>query len=91
MRLSIRALAITSALLWGGCVLFVGLLNLASPGYGVAFLQMISSIYPGFHASRTFGDVIVGALYALVDGGVGGLIFGWLYNAFAGGRPAGAR
>jgi hypothetical protein len=85
MKLSIRALAIASALLWGGCLLFVGVLNLASASYGVGFLQMMSSVYPGFHASRTFGDVIAGTIYALVDGAICGLVFGWLYNAFAGG------
>ncbi len=38
------------------------------------------TIYPGFHASRTFSDVLVGTCYALVDGGLAGLVFGWLYN-----------
>jgi hypothetical protein len=85
MKLSIRALVLTGALLWGGCLLVVGLLNLAAPPYGAGFLQAMSSVYPGFHASGTFGDVVVGALYALVDGALGGFFFGWLYNAFAGG------
>lgn len=85
MKLSIRALTIASALLWGGGVLFVGVLNLVSASYGNAFLQMTSSLYPGFHASRTLGDVIVGTIYALVDGAICGLLFGWLYNTFAGG------
>ena len=87
MKLSIRALMITAALLWGGGLLLVGLLNLASESYGLAFLQMMSSVYPGFHASRTLGDVLVGTVYAAVDGAICGLLFGWLYNAFAtGGR-----
>jgi hypothetical protein len=85
MKLSIRALTIAAALLWGGGLLFVGLLNLWSATYGVAFLQMMSSIYPGFEASRTVADVIVGAVYALVDGAICGFLFGWLYNMFAGG------
>jgi len=91
MKLSVRALTIASALLWGGALLFVGLVNLASPPYGVAFLQMVGSVYPGFDASGTFGDVIVGTIYALVDGAVCGFLFAWLYNVFAGGgtRPAG--
>ena len=84
MSLSIRSLAITSALLWGGGVLFVGLVNLAAPSYGIVFLQCVSSIYPGFHNSRHFLDVFVGTGYALFDGAVGGAIFGWLYNSFSG-------
>ena len=84
MRLSLKGLAITSGLLWGAAVLFVGLINLAAPSYGTGFLQMVSSVYPGYHASRTIVDVVVGTCYGVVDGGVGGLVFGWLYNLFAG-------
>jgi hypothetical protein len=83
MTISVRSLAITSALLWGGAVLFVGLINLATPTYGAAFLQGVSSIYPGYHDSRHFLDVLVGTGYALLDGGVGGAVFGWLYNFFS--------
>jgi hypothetical protein len=83
MKLSIRALTIVSSPLWGGAVLLVGLVNLVSPSYGMAFLQMVSSVYPGFRAAGTFGDVLVGTIYALVDGAVCGLLFGWLYNGFA--------
>jgi len=85
MTLSVRSLAIVSALLWGGGVLSVGLVNLAAPSYGTAFLQCVSSIYPGFHNSRHFVDVLVGTGYALFDGAVGGALFGWLYNFFSGG------
>jgi hypothetical protein len=85
MRLSPKALAIASALLWGGGILFVGLINLAAPSYGVEFLKWTSSIYPGYHNSRTIVDVLVGTAYGVVDGAVGGLLFGWLYNLFA--RP----
>lgn len=60
MRLSLKALIVTSAILWGGAVLFVGLINLAAPSYGTAFLQMVSSIYPGFHNSRSPVDLLVG-------------------------------
>jgi hypothetical protein len=74
---------ITVALLWGGAVLFCGVANLIWPAYGVAFLQLVSSIYPGYHATRTLISVLVGTLYALLDGAVCGLLFGWLYNRLA--------
>lgn len=83
MQLSIKSLSIVAGLLWGGAILAVGLANMADPPYGSAFLQGIGSIYPGFHASRTFADVLVGTGYALVDGALGGFFFGWLYNFFA--------
>ena len=83
MRLSLKALTIASGLLWGGGVLCLGLIHLASPSYGASFLGGISSIYPGFHGARSFGDALVGAAYGLIDGGLGGFFFGWLYNLFA--------
>jgi hypothetical protein len=83
MQLSVKALSIVFGLLWGGAMLAVGLANLAVPSYGMAFLQWTSSIYPGFHASHTFSDVLVGTGYALVDGAFGGFFLGWLYNFFA--------
>ena len=91
MKLSISGLAIASALLWGGGLLFVGVLNLMVPSYGVGFLEMMSSVYPGFKASSTIGDVIVGTLYAAVDAGICGILFAWLYNLFAASRIATTR
>lgn len=87
MTLSVRSLAFTTSLLWAGAILLVGLVNLVSPAYGKAFLELCSSIYPGYHATPSFGSVIVGALYGLVDGAIGGALFAWLYNLFA--RKAG--
>lgn len=84
MRLSLKSMPIAGGALWGSGVLLVGVVNLLRPSYGVSFLQMISSVYPGFHISRTIGDVLVGTGYAVVDGAIAALVFGWLYNLFAG-------
>ena len=84
MKLSIWALTITAAIIWGGAVLLVGLGNLIRPSYGGAFLDIVASIYPGYHVTRTIGSVIVGTLYGALDGAIGGLIFAWLYNLMAG-------
>ena len=84
MRLSVKGLAIASALMWGVGVLGVGVCNLVWPNYGEAFLQLCASIYPGYHATRGIADVLTGFGYALVDGAVGGAVFAWLYNIFAG-------
>lgn len=83
MRFSIQGSAVAVGLLWGGALLCVGLANLASPSYGVSFLQLMSSVYPFFHASHTPGDVLIGTVDGLVDGAVAGLLFAWLYNLFA--------
>jgi hypothetical protein len=87
MRLSIKGMAIACGLLWAGAVLCTGIVHLASPSYGSSFLDGVSSIYPGFHGARSVGDALVGTGYALIDGGLGGLFFAWLYNLFAG-RPS---
>jgi hypothetical protein len=83
MRFSPKALAIAGAIVWGGAILLVGLMNLAMPAYGTNFLQMTSSVYPWFHASRTIGSVVMGTVDGIVDGAVAGLLFALLYNVFA--------
>ncbi|MFY9856219.1 MAG: hypothetical protein WAK26_20310 [Terracidiphilus sp.] len=85
MRFNIRAMAMAGGILWGGCVLLVGMLNLIIDGYGEHFLEMLASIYPGYHATRSFAEVGVAAFYAILDGMIAGGIFAWLYNRLA--RP----
>jgi hypothetical protein len=80
MTFSIRALALAIGVFWGGAILLVGVANLISPGYGGMFLQLIASVYPGYSGASSFGQVVVATLYGLVDGAIGGAIFGWLYN-----------
>jgi len=89
MKLNIKAFMLTSCILWTACVFIMGIANLIWPGYGSMFLQLVASIYPGYDASPTIGSVIVGALYAVVDGAIFGLVFAWLYNLLLGkGAPA---
>ncbi len=85
MKLNVKALAITGALIWGIlAMLLTGIANLIWPSYGREFLQVMASVYPGYHATRSFAQVIVGTLYGLVDGAVCGAVVAWLYNCFAG-------
>jgi hypothetical protein len=83
MKLSVRALGLTSGLVWGGAMLTCGLVNLVARPYGRRFLDVMSSVYPGFHNSRTPGDVLVGAGYGFVDGAVCGAAVAAIYNQFA--------
>lgn len=80
MKLSAKGLATAIALLTGGCFLLAGLLELAFPGYGEAFLNLGASIYPGYHGPDGIRSVVVVTLYGLVDGAVGGAVLAWLYN-----------
>jgi ABC-type phosphate transport system permease subunit len=84
MKLSLRALAVTSGIVWALALFLTGLINLIWRGYGNAFLKLMASVYPGYHAAGSIGDLIVGTLYALLDGLICGLVFGWLYNFFLG-------
>jgi len=86
MTFSMKGITLTFALLWGGCMLAVGLANLADPSYGSAFLHVMSSVYPGADTSRTIGRVLLGTLYGFVDGAVCGFLFAVLYRWIGGGR-----
>lgn len=86
MKFDIKALALSWAILWGVVMLVMGLLNLVWGSYAQQFLQMMASVYPGYHATRSVAEVIVGTLYGTVDGLIGGAVFAWLYNQFV--RPS---
>ncbi len=87
MKLSIKGSALACGCFWGGSILLVGLINLGWPSYGVAFLDLARSIYPGYGGSAGFGGVIIGTLYGAVDGMVAGVILSWLYNTFSAIEP----
>jgi hypothetical protein len=73
----------TGGVFWGGAVLAVAAANLVWPSYGIAFLELAASIYPGYHAGSGISSVVTGTLYAAVDGAVGGALFALLYNFLA--------
>lgn len=88
MKLSVKGTAFAAALMCGILAMFLtGIANLIWPSYGQEFLRLMASVYPGYHATPSFGQVIVGSLYGLVDGAIGGAIFALLYNWCAGTQP----
>ena len=89
MQLDIKAFSIAFALVWGGIILLVGIANAIWPPYGAGLLQLAASIYPGYAVTGSFGSIVLGTIYGLVDGAIGGLIFAWLYNRLAA-RTSGA-
>ena len=82
MKSSLKGATMTCALLWGGCMVIVGLINLADASYGGEFLRMMSSVYPGADTARTLGRVLLGGLYGFVDGACAGYLFAALYRFF---------
>jgi hypothetical protein len=83
-KLDLPAMAAAGGLLWGAAVLFVGLLSTVLPSYGREFLAVLSSLYPLYSNTGSFPDLLIGVVIAAVDGGIAGLVFGWLYNRIAG-------
>jgi hypothetical protein len=84
MKLNVRAWALTCAIVWGGAMLVMSLLNLAWAGYAESFLHAMASVYPGYHATRSLVDVVIGTVYGTADGFIGGAIFSWLHNRLTG-------
>ena len=84
MRLNVKAFVVAAGIFYGLTIGLTGIVNLIWSGYGATFLQMLASLYPGYDASGTIGDLIVGILNGLFDGAVMGLIFVCIYNALVG-------
>ena len=82
MKLSVKAFALTAAVIWGLAMLLVGIANLIWPAYGIEFLEVVSSIYPGYETGTGTTGVVISTIYGVVDAGIAGLIFAWLYNLF---------
>ena len=83
MKIDTKALGLTASICWGATLFFVGIANLVCSGYGQAFLDVMASIYPGYTAAASFGQVMVGTLYGMVDAAVAGVVLAWLYNRLA--------
>lgn len=80
MKLSVKALALTSAITWGvGLFLLTWWMIVLGGATGEA--TFIGRVYPGYRISA-LGSVI-GLLWAFVDGLICGAIFAWIYNLFA--------
>ena len=80
MKFNIAAAAIAGGLGFAIALGSAGVLNMLVEGYGSAFLDMMASVYPGYKASGTAGDLVIGCFYAATEGiiAVGG--FALLYN-----------
>ena len=81
MRINIKAAAITVGLVWGVLGMFAtGVGNLLFPGYGQGLLDVMASVYPGYAAIPSVGQVVIITLYGILDGAIAGAVFAWFYN-----------
>ncbi|MGE3318776.1 MAG: bacteriophage holin [Candidatus Berkiella sp.] len=62
---------------WALGVLMLGVL-VWKFNYGAAFQQVLASIYAGY--APTPKGILLGTLFALVDGFICGLLIAWIYN-----------
>ena len=80
MKFNIAAAAIAGGVGFALALGIAGVIAMFVDGYGSVFLDMVASIYPGYKANGTAGDLIIGCFYAATDGiiALGGLAL--LYN-----------
>ena len=81
MKLNIKALALTSGILWGVGLFLVTWWIILMDGT-IEEPTFLGRIYRGYEISPK-GSVI-GLLWALPDGAIGGAVFGLVYNLFVG-------
>ena len=72
-----KKLGLAGGILWGASMFFMTLFSVWT-GYGVKWLELMSSIYPGY--TQTLGGSIVGFIYGFIDGFVCLFLLSWIYN-----------
>jgi hypothetical protein len=77
MRIHTKALALSSGVVCGGAVFIMTLLGTFFD-YGLDFLVVLRSVYPGYSIS-IIGSII-GLLYGFLDGVIWFGLIGWFYN-----------
>jgi len=80
MKLNIKAFAMTTAILWGAAMLLITwwIILLDGPSDQATFL---AKVYRGY--SLTFMGSLIGLIWGIVDGAIGGALLAWLYNRFS--------
>jgi hypothetical protein len=77
MKLNVKAFALTCGLIWGFGVFALTWWIIAFDG-ATGEVTIIGKLYRGY--SITPLGSLIGLVWALADGFVGGLVFAWLYN-----------
>lgn len=80
MSKNIKKAALTGGIIWGATLFFTTILSVYT-GYGKAFLDVWTSIYPGFNIS--LGGSILGLIYGFLDMFIGIYIIAWVYRQIA--------
>jgi len=83
MKLNVKAFAIACGLIWGLGLLVLTWWIIAFDGSSQT-PTFIGRVYRGY--AFTPAGSVIGMLWGLADGAIGGAIFAWLYNRLAGAR-----
>lgn len=75
--LNAKNLGLAAGIVCGLSVLLATLLSVHN-GYGAAFLNLLSSVWPGYTIS--YAGSLIGAVWGFVDGFVKGFLVAWIYN-----------
>ncbi|MBW2673464.1 MAG: bacteriophage holin [Deltaproteobacteria bacterium] len=81
MKLNVKAFALTCGLVWGFALFLLTWWIIAFDGAS-GDPTFIASLYRGYSISPA--GSLIGLVWALADGAIGGAIFAWLYNVIAG-------
>lgn len=85
MKLNVKAFALTCGIIWGAGLFLLTWWIIAFEGV-TGDVTFIGRLYKGYRISPL--GSIIGLIWAFVDGLIGGAVFAWLYNLFAGHRAA---
>ena len=77
MKIDPIRLGLAVGIIWAGGILLLGFL-VSCCGWGTVMMLSLASIYRGYDPSAA--GVILGTLWALVDGFIAGALVGLLYN-----------
>ena len=77
MAFNVKSFGLACGILWGVCVLVVGILNITL-GYATILMALLKDVY--LFIDPTWLGSIIGGVIAFFDGLIGGAIFAWLYN-----------
>jgi len=81
MKLNVKAMALTVGLIWGVTLFTMTWWMIAFDG-ATGERTLIGSIYRGYSVSPM--GSLIGLLWAVPDGLIGGALIAWVYNLFAG-------
>ena len=79
MKLKVSAFGLACGLMWAICIVLITLLVTFTP-YWSELVTWIGKLYLGYDA--TLGGTFIGAIWAFIDGFIGGVVLAWLYNMF---------